>query len=61
MKSLFHMAYHVTDLKHSREFYGNLLGCTEVDQQTLGWTLIFFGHQISLHMANLLKQKILEK
>jgi len=51
MKSLFHMAYHVTDLKQSREFYGNLLGCTE-GRSTDTWVdFDFFGHQISLHVG----------
>ena len=51
MKSLFHMAYHVTDLKHSHEFYGNLLGCTE-GRSTDTWVdFDFFGHQISLHIG----------
>ena len=51
MKSLFHMAYHVNDLKHSREFYGNLLGCTE-GRSTDTWVdFDFFGHQISLHIG----------
>ena len=51
MKSLFHMAYHVTDLKRSREFYGNLLGCTE-GRSTDTWVdFDFFGHQISLHIG----------
>ena len=45
------MAYHVTDLKHSREFYGNLLGCTE-GRSTDTWVdFDFFGHQISLHIG----------
>ena len=51
MKSLFHMAYLVTDLKQSREFYGNLLGCTE-GRSTDTWVdFDFFGHQISLHIG----------
>ncbi len=51
MKSLFHMAYHVTDLKQSREFYGDLLGCTE-GRSTDTWVdFDFFGHQISLHIG----------
>ena len=45
------MAYHVTDLKQSREFYGNLLGCTE-GRSTDTWVdFDFFGHQISLHIG----------
>lgn len=51
MKSLFHIAYHVTDLSQSREFYGNLLGCTE-GRSTDTWVdFDFFGHQISLHIG----------
>lgn len=51
MKSLFHIAYHVTDLNQSREFYGNLLGCTE-GRSTDTWVdFDFFGHQISLHVG----------
>ncbi|MDA9329437.1 dioxygenase, partial [bacterium] len=29
MKSLFHIAYHVTNLNKARKFYGDLLGCIE--------------------------------
>ncbi len=51
MKSLFHLAYHVTDLQKARLFYGELLGCQE-GRSTDTWVdFDFFGHQISLHLG----------
>ncbi len=51
MKSLFHLAYHVTDLDKARSFYGDLLGCKE-GRSTDTWVdFDFFGHQISLHLG----------
>ena len=49
MRSLFHLAYHVTDLEAARRFYGGVLGCAE-GRSTDTWVdFDFFGHQISLH------------
>lgn len=51
MNSLFHLAYHVTDLDEAREFYCNTLGCVE-GRSTDSWVdFSFFGHQISLHLG----------
>ncbi|MEY2952652.1 MAG: hypothetical protein RLZZ401_739 [Pseudomonadota bacterium] len=51
MKSLFHLAYHVTDLDQARQFYGANLGCQE-GRSTDTWVdFDFFGHQISLHLG----------
>ena len=51
MKSLFHFAYHVSNLETSRHFYSNLLGCKE-GRSTDSWIdFDFFGHQISLHLG----------
>jgi len=51
MKSLFHLAYHVTDLDAARDFYGGVLGCRE-GRSTDTWVdFDFFGHQISLHLG----------
>lgn len=51
MPSLFHLAYHVTDLDEAREFYGNVLNCNE-GRSTQTWVdFDFFGHQISLHLG----------
>ncbi len=49
MRSLFHFAFHVTDLDEARRFYGGVLGCAE-GRSTDTWVdFDFFGHQISLH------------
>jgi extradiol dioxygenase family protein len=51
MRSLFHLAYHVTDLDAARGFYGGVLGCAE-GRSTETWVdFDFFGHQISLHLG----------
>lgn len=51
MPSLFHLAYHVTDLDEAREFYGNVLKCNE-GRSTQTWVdFDFFGHQVSLHLG----------
>jgi uncharacterized protein len=50
-RSLFHLAFHVTDLEEARRFYGGLLGCTE-GRSTETWVdFDFFSHQISLHLG----------
>ena len=36
MKSLFHLAYNVTDLDTARRFYGDVLGCRE-GRSTATW------------------------
>ncbi|MCT4373169.1 VOC family protein [Yangia mangrovi] len=51
MKSLFHLAIHVTDLDAARAFYGDVLGCEE-GRSTDTWVdFDFFGHQLSLHLG----------
>ena len=51
MKSVFHLAYHVTDLEKARAFYGGVLGCAE-GRSTETWVdFDFFGHQLSLHLG----------
>lgn len=50
-QSLFHLAFHVTDLDEARRFYGGVLGCRE-GRSTLSWVdFDFFSHQISLHLG----------
>ncbi len=49
--TIFHLAYHVTDLDEARAFYGDLLGCVE-GRSTQTWVdYNFFGHQVSLHLG----------
>ena len=51
MRSLFHLALHVSDLDQARAFYGQRLGCTE-GRSTDTWVdFDFFGHQLSLHLG----------
>jgi uncharacterized protein len=51
MRSVFHLAFHVTDLNEARRFYGGVLGCAE-GRSTDTWVdFDFFGHQISLHLG----------
>lgn len=51
MTSLFHLAYHVTDLDEARQFYGTVLGCREGRSAETWVDFDFFGHQISLHLG----------
>lgn len=51
MRSLFHLAFHVTDLDRARSFYAGVLGCVE-GRSTDSWVdFDFFGHQLSLHLG----------
>jgi uncharacterized protein len=51
MRSLFHLAFNVTDLDEARRFYGGVLGCAE-GRSTDTWVdFDFFDHQISLHLG----------
>jgi len=50
-RSLFHFAFHVSDLDEARRFYGGVLGCRE-GRSTDTWVdFDFFSHQISLHLG----------
>ncbi len=54
-RSLFHLAFNVTDLDAARRFYGGVLGCRE-GRSTDTWVdFDFFSHQISLHLGEPLK------
>lgn len=51
MNSLFHLAFNVTDLDLTRQFYGDVLGCRE-GRSTATWVdFDFFGHQLSMHLG----------
>ena len=50
-KALFHLAYHVGDLKVARHFYCDLLGCREGRSAPTWVDIDFFGHQLSLHLG----------
>ena len=54
--SIFHLAYTVRDLKSSRKFYGDLLGCQE-GRSTESWVdFDFFGNQLSLHIGQTIQE-----
>lgn len=60
-RSLFHLAFHVTDLDEARRFYGGVLGCTE-GRSTDTWVdFDFFSHQISLHLGEPFKTALTGK
>ena len=51
MRSVFHLAFNVTDLDEARRFYGQVLGCAE-GRSTETWVdFDFGGHQLSLHLG----------
>ena len=50
--AVFHLAYTVKDLDSSRNFYGELLGCSEGRSADTWVDYNFFGHQLSLHLGD---------
>lgn len=48
----FHLAIPVRDLESSREFYGNLFGCTEGRSADRWVDFDFFGHQLVCHCSD---------
>ena len=51
MRNPFHQAFPVTDLDAAREFYINVLGCTEGRSSEKWVDFDLFGHQIVAHLA----------
>jgi extradiol dioxygenase family protein len=47
----FHLAFPVHDLAVAREFYGELLGCSEGRSSSEWVDFNFYGHQIVAHLA----------
>jgi len=48
----FHLAFPVTDLEATHQFYGELLGC-EIGRTSERWVdFNFFGHQLSAHLTD---------
>ncbi|MBU1191694.1 MAG: VOC family protein [Gammaproteobacteria bacterium] len=48
----FHLAFPVTDLAMTRNFYAGLLGCAVGREDTRWIDFDFFGHQISAHLVD---------
>lgn len=52
MPPLFHLAFHVTDLDSTRNFYTHVLGAEE-GRSTQTWVdFNFYGHQLSCHLGD---------
>ncbi|MEM7703393.1 MAG: VOC family protein [Pseudomonadota bacterium] len=49
--SPFHLAFPVNDLTATREFYGNILGCTEGRSSDQWIDFDMHGHQITAHLS----------
>ena len=52
MQSVFHLAYHVTDLDEARAFYGGVLGCREGRSSESWIDFDLGGHQIVAHQRD---------
>lgn len=57
MRSIFHLALHVTSLAEARAFYGGVLGCAEGRSAPTWVDFDFFGHQLSLHLGTPLETR----
>ena len=56
MNNSFHYAFKVKDLASTRDFYINILGCSE-GRSTDSWVdFDFYGHQLSAHIGVLEKE-----
>jgi extradiol dioxygenase family protein len=53
----FHLAIHVRDIAEARDFYLNIMGCTEgrSDQKWVDFN--FYGHQLVCHLNPVLSQE----
>lgn len=49
---LFHLAFPVSNLERAREFYGNVLGCSEGRSSESWVDFNFFGHQVVAHLTS---------
>ena len=52
MLNPFHLAFTVTDLEQTRQFYTEVLGCKPGRSDTRWIDFDFFGHQISAHLVD---------
>lgn len=55
MRSISHIAYHITNLDEARHFYGRVLGCEEERGADTWVDFNCFGHQVSLHLGKALR------
>jgi extradiol dioxygenase family protein len=55
--SPFHLAIPVKNLKESRQFYGDLLGCEEGRSSDIWIDYNFFGHQLVCHESEIVSKE----
>jgi extradiol dioxygenase family protein len=51
-QTLFHLAFPVTDLKTTRHFYADVLGCPLGAEDERWLDIDFYGHQITAHLVD---------
>jgi len=49
---LFHLAFPVTDIEQTKQFYGNGLGCEIGRESRQALILNLYGHQLVAHLTN---------
>ena len=53
ISNIFHLAIEVGDLKEAIEFYVNILGCEQTNEELPNWVDInFWGNELTLHAGN---------
>ena len=58
MLNPFHLAFPVYDIKKTKDWYIEILGC-EIGRESKRWVdFNFFGHQISAHLTNVKNKKL---
>jgi len=50
MATIFHLAYPTKNIERTREFYVELIGCTQGREAETWIDFNFFGHQLSFHL-----------
>ena len=56
--NIFHLAIEVSKLKEAIEFYVNVLGCEQANEELPNWVDInFWGNELTLHAGNSTKKK----
>jgi extradiol dioxygenase family protein len=51
VKSIFHLAFNVSNLDSASQFYAKALGCKQGRRAETWVDFDFFGHQLSLHLG----------
>ncbi|MBD2462261.1 VOC family protein [Oscillatoria sp. FACHB-1407] len=52
MQTIFHLAFPVTDITQTKDYYGNGLGCAIGRENATSVILNLYGHQLVAHLAH---------